>query len=361
MEGAGVTNKALKDKKNSFTYKKGFYNIPYLANSPETMIESLKKLPFVVYQREFQLIKSNTPFLTAAIYYQKVEEGLWLLYATAEHKANIAYDLVYDNYIPNDYYTLSVNLTSSEVVIRKQVPLQKINLQKCTWTFFKPNQPIPGVHIKGSSSRYITFYFNQQWLNNNLLNNKEFKKGNLHKFIQSGDNVIIQPVLNTVFKHEFEDFEKIMTVNRDKEAIDLLQIKIIGFRLMSALFRMHAPVQFEKATQFPETQERIIMHKVEKLMTENLEGKFPTISKLATQFKISESKLKKDFKLTFGQSVYQYYQQKQMELAKELLVKNNYIIKEVAHKLGYENAGKFTAAFKKHQGVLPSHYIKGGE
>jgi AraC-like DNA-binding protein len=47
-----------------------------------------------------------------------------------------------------------------------------------------------------------------------------------------------------------------------------------------------------------------------------------------------------------------------MLLANKLLKKEDIRIKELAVRMGYENAGKFSQAFKKHNSVLPSKWQK---
>ena len=96
------------------------------------------------------------------------------------------------------------------------------------------------------------------------------------------------------------------------------------------------------------------IHKVENYLANNLFNKFPGIEFLAKKFKISESKLKVEFKFFFGKSIFQYFQEKQMVVAKELIEENKVLIKELSYKFGYENTSKFTASFKKHHGILPS-------
>ena len=53
-------------------------------------------------------------------------------------------------------------------------------------------------------------------------------------------------------------------------------------------------------------------------------------------------------------AVFTYFREKQMKLAKELLIKNDCKIHEVSRLVGYENVIKFTNAFKNVNGVLPS-------
>jgi AraC-like DNA-binding protein len=60
----------------------------------------------------------------------------------------------------------------------------------------------------------------------------------------------------------------------------------------------------------------------------------------------------------FGKAIFQYFQEKQMLLARELLKTEDVRVKELAQKFGYENAGKFSQAYKKHFAMLPSEQLK---
>ncbi|OOV20778.1 hypothetical protein BXU10_08645 [Flavobacterium sp. LM4] len=69
---------------------------------------------------------------------------------------------------------------------------------------------------------------------------------------------------------------------------------------------------------------------------------------------MSPSKLKMDFKSVYGTSILQYNIEKKMELALQLLLNTNMQIKYIAQEVGYESHSKFSAAFKKKYGKLPS-------
>ena len=58
--------------------------------------------------------------------------------------------------------------------------------------------------------------------------------------------------------------------------------------------------------------------------------------------------------MIYGVGLFEYYQEKRMHYAKESLQKGGVKIKDVVAALGYENASKFTAAFKKQFDTLPS-------
>ena len=96
---------------------------------------------------------------------------------------------------------------------------------------------------------------------------------------------------------------------------------------------------------------------VEALLTRDIFEPAPTISQLARMVSISESKLKKDFKLIYGAPVYEYFQKVRMQAAKDKLLSGGHSVKEVAMELGYSNLSNFTIAFKKEFGLLPSKLL----
>ena len=96
---------------------------------------------------------------------------------------------------------------------------------------------------------------------------------------------------------------------------------------------------------------------VEAALTKDIFEPAPTISQLARMVSISESKLKKDFKLIYGMPVYEYFQKVRMQAAKDKLLSGGHSVKEVAMELGYSNLSNFTIAFKKEFGLLPSKLL----
>jgi AraC-like DNA-binding protein len=99
---------------------------------------------------------------------------------------------------------------------------------------------------------------------------------------------------------------------------------------------------------------------VEAALTRDIFEPAPTISQLAKMVSISESKLKKDFKLIYGVPVYEYFQKLRMQAAKDKLLTGSHSVKEVAMELGYSNLSNFTIAFKKEFGLLPSKLLVAG-
>jgi AraC-like DNA-binding protein len=103
-------------------------------------------------------------------------------------------------------------------------------------------------------------------------------------------------------------------------------------------------------------QEKMIM--VEKVLEQHLEKDLPSIETIARNAALSESTLKRHFKLMFGKSIYEYYLEKKMEYAKRLLLEKPLTVKEVAYRLGYEKTSNFIHMFKKFHTYSPGHLKK---
>lgn len=82
----------------------------------------------------------------------------------------------------------------------------------------------------------------------------------------------------------------------------------------------------------------------------------PHIAALAKQAKMSEPKLRKLFKRTFGRGVFEYYQFLRMETAARLLKDKKLTVSEVGYQLGFTNLSHFSRVFQKHTSMKPKKY-----
>ena len=81
-----------------------------------------------------------------------------------------------------------------------------------------------------------------------------------------------------------------------------------------------------------------------------------TIAALARHFNVSEIHLKLAFKGVFGVPIFSYMRIQRMQMAAQLLIHSDRSIADVAAESGYENSGKFSAAFREIMGESPSGY-----
>lgn len=93
------------------------------------------------------------------------------------------------------------------------------------------------------------------------------------------------------------------------------------------------------------------------LLTEDLTKRY-TIEELSARYHINQTTLKTTFKTVFGQSIGSYMKEYRIKRAKELLVRSNDSIADIAYAVGYENQSKFAVAFQSLTGVLPREYRK---
>lgn len=89
-------------------------------------------------------------------------------------------------------------------------------------------------------------------------------------------------------------------------------------------------------------------------------GKAPSLSELARESGLSQSKLTRGFRELFGNSVYGVFQQTRMIQARDRLMSGNESVMRIASDLGYANASHFAMAFRKQFGINPSMLKNGG-
>ncbi len=85
----------------------------------------------------------------------------------------------------------------------------------------------------------------------------------------------------------------------------------------------------------------------------------PDIASLAREAGMSQPKLRKLFKQTFGTGVFEYYQTARMQEAARLLKENRLTVSEVGYQLGFTNLSHFTRVFEQHIGQKPKKYSVG--
>lgn len=147
----------------------------------------------------------------------------------------------------------------------------------------------------------------------------------------------------------------------DTDETNPLRMAVIQNRIMLMIERFFSSL-YEKmqnpAFRIPLSPDDINrVMKIETILTEDIYQSPPSIQQLAKMVAISESKLKKDFKVMYGSPIYEYYQKVRMQAAQEKLLTGKFSVKEVAMELGYSNLSNFTIAFKKEFGILPSQLL----
>ncbi|MCS3797682.1 helix-turn-helix transcriptional regulator [Niastella sp. OAS944] len=96
----------------------------------------------------------------------------------------------------------------------------------------------------------------------------------------------------------------------------------------------------------------------EAILIANLQKSPPRLSAIAKTLALSESTLKRYFKIIYGKSIYEYYLNRKMELARTLMMQRPHTVNEIAELMGYEKVSHFIEIFKKHHGFSPGSIKK---
>jgi AraC family transcriptional activator of pyochelin receptor len=83
----------------------------------------------------------------------------------------------------------------------------------------------------------------------------------------------------------------------------------------------------------------------------------PSLTELSRIAGINEFKLKRGFKETFHQTVFEYLSDVRLEMAKNDLLEKRKSITEIAFELGYSSLQHFSSAFRKKFGVSPRNVL----
>lgn len=350
-----INNWFIHFKKYFFKYKQGYYEISYIANSPQATIESYKKMPFFKHNKKHQTFNLNNMFMKVFFKYFKIEEGLWVSVSEVSIFKNIKFNLLYDEFIDDRYYTLSLNFVNNNSIKISNLVNNSWVLSNMSWILIKPRENAYHINFKDSNAKYIVFYFTEEWLQDQLKQGGLFHKKGMEDFMESSEKFALfsddnpelfnwHESLNNFFDDEIDSESKLQ-----HKAFSDFSNKILSY--FGKQFKTRYNI-IKKDILKPNENQKIL--EIENYLMKNLTNHFVGIEELAKQFYISPTKLKTDFKNMFGVSIYQYYLAKQMILAHQLISEKDILVKDVAAMLCYENVSKFIIAYKKHFGVSPS-------
>jgi len=92
-------------------------------------------------------------------------------------------------------------------------------------------------------------------------------------------------------------------------------------------------------------------------LAQNLDSRI-TVADLAGMFHISQSHLQKAFKAVYGMPIFSYIRVLRMQAAAVKLISTDLSVLDIAGSFGYDNASKFSSAFKDVMGETPLEYRK---
>ncbi len=190
----------------------------------------------------------------------------------------------------------------------------------------------------------ISVFLEKEWIDKNL-------SGAFQKVISYLREInYLKEFMNT---RQRKLFDEIFSCQQRKEAYPEIFIKSRMLNMLDNLLRNFKHRNLPEPADHLSEKDFEMIQKVEFTLMENIETGFPSIEKLSRLALMSESKLKKLFKQAFGMGMYEYFQKHRLARAKELIETGKYNITEIGQRIGYQNLGNFSAAFKKEFNCLP--------
>lgn len=136
------------------------------------------------------------------------------------------------------------------------------------------------------------------------------------------------------------------------EKLSYIRLKVL--ELLYLLSSKNLDSMEYKCSYYEKTIVQKVKHVREHLTAELSEH--ITIEQLAREHGITQTMLKSCFKEIYGIPPYEYLKKLRMNYAAMLLKDKKYSISEIAGLVGYQNASKFSSAFRDVLGITPSEY-----
>ncbi|WP_167189946.1 helix-turn-helix domain-containing protein [Wenyingzhuangia heitensis] len=350
---ARINNWINVQKRHFFTYSDGFFNMSFLANSPEVMVKSCIKLPLVKHNAEKQILYLDNPFIKGTLNYIELEKGLWIVSTEIKYKNNVSYTPVYDKLLPANYYNITLNLMENDNMDDHFV-LGNYKVKNESISFLKPTKDFFTCHFKGSKESLFMLYFSEQWSEKNLINSSGVTPS-VKNIIDDANLYFFNK--NTTHGEVKKIISKLTTTLHRFPKPNILELKKISYEVFDVFFNYVNNYEITESVVLPK-KEKLKLERIAYFLQQNLMGKFMGIEYLSKEFKISPTKLKKNFKVYYGTTILRYFQEKQMDLAMEFIKNNKLLVRDIAVIFGYENISKFSSTFKKHHHQLPSQVHK---
>jgi AraC-like DNA-binding protein len=343
-------------KKNLFFNHDGFFELPYLSNSPEIMVESMHKMHISKHNPPEQTVATDTAYITALMRYHKIEDGLWLLGYDLSLKKNIISKAIYTPGQTSDYYFLSFAVFEYKFPVDDNFT-RMATLISTTCTFYKPKTEVATYFYEGTRGRFFNIIFNKKWAEKNLAFKSPEERIEVCDYLNNDSGFInwldIVPDAPALCQQVWESMEV-----KPNEQFNTEPLRIQLQQVIQDFFRHAYDDKRIKNHTSLHNPDYANVAAAEKMILNNLNTAFVGVNQIARAVNLSPTKLKMIFKSVFGFSMLQYHKEKNMLLAMQLIKNSDMQIKNIAALTGYLSSSKFSATFKKRFGILPTSIRK---
>ena len=164
---------------------------------------------------------------------------------------------------------------------------------------------------------------------------------------------------NTVFKSPESINNLIYEIIKDRPSNEVHLRIFYRLKALELIFKLcEYDFKDEKVNHrtYTDTQIRVVRN-IKNSLSRNI-ASYVSLDALSISYGINLTTLKNCFKDMYGKPLYSWYREYKFHRAKELIENTDYPISKIADMVGYKSSSKFSKAFKKEMGVLPSSYRK---
>lgn len=341
-----------KVKHSLFKYKDGFYELPVFANTPETIIKGITKMPFVYHKPKQQIFGTNNPFIKSNVFYNKVEEGLWFVYSISDYKRNVNFINQVDPSLEGRYFVIFIEINENRLNEKKSL-LNGLIFTQCNWVISKPLVNATNCRFKGNKITSAAFFISEDWIKTNLETGGILENSDLNFLFGTKDDLLIRNEDIDIIREYFYRFNKLF-FNQLNGNVGSLKWQEPISQFFGLFVNRVKSTPFSSQLHALSDADRKRLQKIENTLLENVHSGFPGVELLAQQVGISKNKLMSIFKKVYNKSMFHYFRYLQLKSAREILLNSDLLIGEIAQTFGYNNATKFSNAFKEEFGILPS-------
>lgn len=153
----------------------------------------------------------------------------------------------------------------------------------------------------------------------------------------------IRHTLDSILNHRYNDTVENIFINAQTQILLLYTLEAVNSIKEDEVPACKFLVHLEDREKIIKAREILLAHIGDPI----------TIKELSRKAAINECYLKKGFKVMFGTTIFDFYQDQRMEHARYLLYEKGLSVSEVSASLGYSSISHFSTAFKKHTGLKP--------
>lgn len=143
-----------------------------------------------------------------------------------------------------------------------------------------------------------------------------------------------------------------------RAGLELFSLSYEDFSALDAGFRADMAGCIERIIQMAGQMSLLLCREAKALIEQNFSDRELTLQNIAFKLNISYGYLSRVFTEHFKISPKAYLISVRMEKARELLLKRNLKVYEIAAEVGYADSRYFSDAFKKYFGAYPSEHLK---